>query len=365
MIKFLDLRAVNERYTDDIRAAFNRILDSGWYLLGKELENFESEFAAHCRTRHAVGVASGLDALVLIIRASGLGHGDEIIVPSNTYVATVLAITACGAEPVFVEPDPETHLIDATRIEKKITDRTKAVMPVHLYGQSCEMIAICELAAKYRLKVIDDAAQAHGAVREKDPVGSGFGGRTIAFSFYPSKNLGALADAGAVATNDGKLAEKIRALRNYGSDQRYYNKYLGVNSRMDELQAAVVSIKLKGLDQDNARRRKIAQYYLETIKNDRITLPKPPENHQDHVWHLFVITAKKRDRLRQYLLDNEIQSQIHYPVPPHKQQCYSHHNSLSLPVAERLANEVLSLPISPVMSEEDVQRIAKVINDWK
>lgn len=365
MIKFLDLKAVNARYAEDIRAAFDRILDSGWYLLGKELDNFESEFAAHCRTTHAVGVASGLDALVLIIRAYGLGPGDEILVPSNTYVATVLAITASGAQPVFVEPDPETHLIDAAGIAEKITGRTRAVMPVHLYGQSCQMNGICELAAKHGLKVIDDAAQAHGAVREKDPTGSGYGGRAMAFSFYPSKNLGAMADAGAVATNDGKLADKIRALRNYGSDERYYNKYTGVNSRMDELQAAAVSIKLKGLDEDNSRRRKIAQCYLANIKNDRITLPKPPENHQDHVWHLFVITAKERDRLRQYLLDNEIQTQIHYPVPPHKQQCYSAYNGLSLPIAERLANEVLSLPISPVMSEEDVRRVARVVSDWK
>jgi len=365
MIKFLDLRAVNERYTGDIRAAFDRILDSGWYLLGKELEGFESEFAAHCRTKHAVGVASGLDALILIIRAYGFGSGDEIIVPSNTYVATVLAITACGAEPVFVEPDPETHLIEATEIEERITDSTKAVLPVHLYGQSCEMDAICELAAKCRLKVIDDAAQAHGAVREKDPVGSGLGGRAMAFSFYPSKNLGAMADAGAVATNDGELAERIRALRNYGCGERYYNKYLGVNSRMDELQAAVVRIKLKGLGEDNARRREIAKYYLETIKNDRIILPKPPKNPQDHVWHLFVITTKERDRLRQHLLDNEIQSQVHYPVPPHKQQCYGDYNSLSLPIAERIANEVLSLPISPVMSKGDVQRVARSVSDWK
>ncbi len=365
MIKFLDLKAVNARYEGDIRAAFDRILDRGWYLLGKELDSFESEFAAHCRTRHAVGVASGLDALVLSIRGYGLGPGDEIIVPSNTYIATVLAITACGAEPAFVEPDPETYLIDAARIREKITERTRAIMPVHLYGQCCEMTGICELAAEHGLKVIDDAAQAHGAVREERPTGSGYPGRAIAFSFYPSKNLGALADAGAVATNDGELAEKIRALRNYGSAERYYNKYVGVNSRMDELQAAVVSIRLRGLDEDNSRRRQIAQYYLANIKNDRIRLPKPPGNEQDHVWHLFVITAKERDRLRQYLLENEIQTQIHYPVPPHKQQCYGAYNELSLPIAERLGNEVLSLPISPVMSEEDVQRVARVVSDWK
>ncbi|KPK41027.1 MAG: aminotransferase [Phycisphaerae bacterium SG8_4] len=365
MIKFLDLKAVNERHAEDFRAAFNRVLDSGWYLLGEELANFESEFASYCRTKHAVGVGSGFDALILTIRAYGFGRGDEIIVPSNTYIASVLAITACGAEPVFVEPDPRTYLIDATGIEQKLTERTKAVMPVHLYGQSCEMTAICKLAARHRLKVIDDAAQAHGSVREKEPAGSGSENRAIAFSFYPAKNLGAMADAGAVATNDGELAEKIRALRNYGSGERYFNKYAGVNSRMDEFQAAVLSIKLRSLDKDNASRRKIAQCYLETINNDRIILPKPPANPQDHVWHLFVITTKERDRLKQYLLDNEIQSHIHYPVPPHKQQCYRDYNSLSLPIAERLANEVLSLPMSPVMSEEDVQRVARIVSDWK
>ncbi|MHC4625753.1 MAG: DegT/DnrJ/EryC1/StrS family aminotransferase, partial [Planctomycetota bacterium] len=224
---------------------------------------------------------------------------------------------------------------------------------------------ICKLAADHRLKVIDDAAQAHGAVRAEEPVGSGFDGRTIAFSFYPAKNLGAMADAGAVATNDGELADRIRALRNYGSDERYFNKYPGINSRMDEFQAAVLCIKLRSLDKDNSSRRKVAQFYLETIRNDRITLPKRPENPQDHVWHLFVIATKERDRLRQYLLDNEIQSHIHYPVPPHRQQCYGEYNDLSLPVAERLANEVLSLPISPVMSEEDVQRVARIVSDWK
>lgn len=365
MIKFLDLKAVNNRYTEDVKAAFNRLLESGWYLLGKELENFESEFAAYCGTSYAVGVGSGLDALVLIIRAYGFGRGDEIIVPSNTYIATVLAVTACGVEPVFVEPNPETHLIDTTKIEEKITEKTRAIMPVHLYGRSCDMNEICNLAKKYDLKVIDDAAQAHGAVHERDDTGGNFTGRAIGFSFYPSKNLGALADSGAVTTNDGELVEKIKALRNYGSHKRYYNKYLGVNSRMDELQAAILNIKLKGLDKDNGRRRKIVGYYLETIKNKKIRLPKPPRDPEKHVWHLFVITTKERDRLRQYLQNNEIQTQIHYPIPPHKQECYRKYNTLSLPIAEQLANEVLSLPISPVMTEEDVQRITKVINDWK
>jgi len=365
MIKFLDLKAVNDRYADEMKAAFNRLLESGWYLLGKELETFEANFADYCGTKYAAGVASGLDALVLIIRAYGFGDGDEIIVPSNTYIATVLSITACRVEPVFVEPVSETHLIDIERIEEKITENTKAIMPVHLYGQSCDMNEICNLAKKYNLKVIDDAAQAHGAVRGRSLSEGKYTGRAIAFSFYPSKNLGALADAGAVATNDVDLVEKIKALRNYGSHERYYNKYLGANSRMDELQAAILNIKLKGLDEDNERRRKIVGYYLETIKNEKIRLPEPPQDPEKHVWHLFVITTKERDRLRQYLQKNEIQTQIHYPVPPHKQECYRQYNRLSLPIAEQLANEVLSLPISPVMTEEDARRIAKVINDWK
>lgn len=365
MIKFLDLKAVNQRYIAEMKVAFDQLLESGWYLLGKELDSFETNFAAYCGTRYAVGVASGLDALILIIRAYGFGDGDEIIVPSNTYIATVLAITACRAEPVFVEPVLETHLIDIERIEEKITEKTKAIMPVHLYGRSCDMNEICNLAKKYDLKVIDDAAQAHGAVHEKSNTAGNFTVRAIGFSFYPSKNLGALADAGAVTTNDGDLVEKIKALRNYGSKERYYNKYLGANSRMDELQAAILNIKLKGLDEDNDRRRKIVGYYLETIKNEKIRLPKPPQDPEKHVWHLFVITTKERDRLRQYLQKNEIQTQIHYPIPPHKQECYRKYNSLSLPIAEQLANEVLSLPISPVMTEEDAQRIAKVINDWK
>jgi len=365
MIKFLDLKAVNQRYITEIKAAFCRILDSGWYLLGRELDTFEAGFAEYCGTKHAVGVASGLDALILIIRAYGFGQGDEIIVPSNTYIATVLAVTACGVEPVFVEPDPETHLLDSEKIEENITERTRAIMPVHLYGQVCDMNAICKIAKKYGLKVIDDAAQSHGAVCERDNADQNFEGRATGHSFYPSKNLGALADAGAVTTDDSELAEKIKALRNYGSHKRYYNKYLGLNSRMDEMQAAVLNVKLKGLDEDNARRRKIVEYYLDTIHNENISLPKPPQNPESHVWHLFVITTKERDRLRRYLQENGIESQIHYPIPPHKQECYRKYNSLSLPIAERLANEVLSLPISPVMRQEEVETIARVINDWK
>ena len=353
MIQFLDLKAVNERYVSDIKKAIDRVLESGWYLLGKELEGFETAFARYCGMDYAVGLASGLDALILIIQAYGMGQCDEIIVPSNTYVATVLAVTNCGAEPIFVEPDPQTHLIDASKIEEKITKRTKAIMPVHLYGQMCDMNAIREIAGAYDLKIIDDAAQSHGALRETDHSRSVFQGRSIAYSYYPTKNLGALADAGAVVTNDGEIAEKIKALRNYGSHQRDYNKYQGRNSRMDEMQAAVLGIKLKGLDEDNTKRRRVAEYYLDNIRNKKIILPAQPDYAENHVWHLFVIRAKERDRLRQYLLDNGIQSQIHYPVPPHKQECYSQYNGLTLPIAEQLAGEVLSIPISPVIQDQD------------
>ena len=365
MIKFLDLKPVNRKYESDIRDAFNRVLESGWYLLGKEIEVFEAEFAKYCGVDHAVGVASGLDALALIIKAYDFGSGDEIIVPANTYIASVLAVTSCGVEPVFVEPDMRTHLIDVRKIKEKITARTKAIMPVHLYGQVCDMESICSLADKYDLKVIDDAAQGHGAASLKNFEPKGFQGRAAGYSFYPSKNLGAMADAGAIVTNDTDLAEKIKALRNYGSHKRYYNKYVGTNSRMDELQAAILNIKLKGLDGDNAQRRKVANHYLAAINNKNMILPEVSANPLDHVWHLFVVRTKKRDELRSYLEENGIQTQIHYPVPPHKQECYPEYNSLSLPIAEQLANEVLSLPMSPVMKHAEVAKVIEVINAWK
>lgn len=364
MIKFLDLKAINQPYEAEIKKAFDRIIDSGWYLLGKELQAFETDFAKYCKVKHVVGVASGLDAMALSMQAYDIGRNDEVIVPSNTYIATVLPITASQATPVFVEPDPKTLLIDPAKIEEKITAKTKAIMPVHLYGRCCDMPPIFSLAKKYNLKIIDDAAQAHGAINGKNNTPKDFTGRAIAYSFYPTKNLGALADAGAVATNDSKLAEKLIALRNYGSQKRYYNKYIGSNSRLDEIQAAILNIKLKGLDEENDRRRNIAAAYLKNIKNKSVTLPTMPQNPANHVWHLFVITAKNRDGLRQHLEDRGIQSQIHYPIPPHKQQCYPQYNSLSLPIAEQLADEVLSLPISPVMTESDTKKIAEAINDW-
>lgn len=364
MIKFLDLKSVNARYEDAIGQAMDRVVESGWYLLGTELQQFEAAYAAYCGQSHAVGVASGLDALILILRAYNFAPGDEILIPSNTYIATVLAVTACGCEPVFVEPDPETHLIDPAQIEAKITPRTRAVMPVHLYGRLCDMDAICAIAMKYNLKVIEDAAQSHGARHPWGPHVAGCPG-AVAHSFYPSKNLGALADAGMVTTNDAELAEKVRALRNYGSHKRYYNKYIGLNSRMDEMQAAILNVKLAGLDEDNARRRAVAETYLGSIRNQNIILPQRPACPESHVWHLFVIRCLRRDQLRQHLEQQDIQTQVHYPVPPHRQECYAKFNHLSLPVAERLADEVLSLPISPVIDPQDLFRIVSVINDWK
>ena len=364
MIKFLDLKSVNSKYESEIQKAFARVLNSGWYILGKELEGFESEFASYCGSSFAIGVASGLDALKLIVKAYDFGVGDEIIVPSNTYIATVLAITECGATPVFVEPNADTHLIETSNIEKSITDKTKAIMPVHLYGQLCDMDSICDLAKKNDIKIIDDAAQAHGAIYKGTRVGNL--ADATGFSFYPSKNLGAMGVAGAVTTNDAELAQKIRTLRNYGSQERYRNESQGLNSRMDELQAAVIKIKLKGLNEDNCKRRDVAELYLREIHNEHIILPSQPVSKENHVWHLFVIRVKaNRDKLQQYLLENDIQFQIHYPIAPHKQECYSKYNSLSLPVAQMLANEVLSLPISPVMSLSDAKRVVEVINGWK
>lgn len=349
MIKFLDLKKINDRFDYRFKVVFDRMLKSGRYLLGQELCFFERDFARECKARRAVGVGSGLDALVLALRACHTGEGHEVIVPSNAYIATVHAISICGATPVFVEPNPETYLIDEMRIEEKITSRTRAIIPVHLYGQLCDMNAL----HKFKFIIIDDMAQGHGLRCRGD---------ISCFSFYPSKNLGALSDAGMVVTNDNGIANDIQALRNYGSCQKGLNKFIGLNSRMDELNAAILNIKLGTLGVDNLHRQNIASYYLKNIKNDRIILPKQVN---EHVWHLFVIRTKERNELIKYLGDNGIQTQIHYPVPPHKQSCYPEYNKYSLPIAEQLANEVLSLPISPVMKEEEYSKIVEVINDWK
>lgn len=361
MIKFLDLHKINEQYRDEIDEAIKRVLDSGWYLLGKENENFCKNFAQYCGTKHCIGVANGLDALTLIIKAYGFGQGDEIIVPANTYIASILAISANGATPVLVEPDMNTYNIDPDKIEEKITKKTKAILAVHLYGQTAQMDKINEIAKKYNLKVIEDSAQAHGAIYNGKRTGNL--GDASGFSFYPGKNLGCLGDGGAVTTNDDELAQKIIALRNYGSHIKYENLYKGVNSRLDEIQAAVLDVKLKYLDKDNQKRRDIAKLYIENIKNPAIILPQVI-NEESHVWHIFAIRTQKRDKFQQYLKDNDIQTLIHYPIPPHKQQAYKEWNNLNLALTEQIHTEILSLPISAVMTDEEVKKVIEVVNNY-
>ncbi|EDP75579.1 DegT/DnrJ/EryC1/StrS family aminotransferase [Hydrogenivirga sp. 128-5-R1-1] len=363
MIKFLDLKKINLQYKEEILEACKRVLESGWYILGEEVKKFEEGFANYCGTKYAIGVGNGLDALKLIIRGYKeleiFKEGDEIIVPANTYIATILAISENRLKPVFVEPKLDTYLIDPDKIEEKITERTKAIMVVHLYGQTCEMDKIWEIAREYNLKIIEDSAQAHGAFYKDKRTGNL--GDASGFSFFPSKNLGALGDGGAITTNDKELAEAIKALRNYGSYKKYENLYKGVNSRLDELQAAILRVKLKYLDKDNQKRKKVAKYYLENIKNEKIVLPKVVT---DSVWHVFVIRTKERDKLQKYLQENEIQTLIHYPIPPHKQEAYKEWNDLSFPITEKIHKEVLSLPISPVMIEEEIKKVVKIVNEF-
>ncbi|MDY3133438.1 MAG: DegT/DnrJ/EryC1/StrS family aminotransferase [Campylobacter lanienae] len=362
MIPFLDLKAVNARYKDEIKARIDGVLDSGWYLLGEQNKQFESSFAAYCGAKYCVGCANGLDALRLIIKAYGFGKGDEIIAPANTYIASILAITDNGCTPVLVEPDLDTYNINPDLIEAKISDKTKAILVVHLYGQAVKMDKIWALAKKYNLKIIEDSAQAHGAYYNDKRVGSL--GDASGFSFYPGKNLGALGDGGAVTTNDEALAQKIRALANYGSHKKYENIYQGLNSRLDEIQAAVLDVKLKYLDSDNAKRKEIAQYYLQNIKNPLIYLPQT-YSENSHVWHVFVVRVKDRARFQSYLNDNGIQTIIHYPIPPHKQECYKELTHLSFKITEQIHSEIISIPISPVMSDNEIQKVVEVINSYK
>lgn len=361
MIKFLDLEKINNRFREEIDTSIKDILDKGWYLQGKYNEIFAQNFASYCGTKYAVGVANGLDALKLIIKAHEFGKGDEIIVPANTYIATILAITENGCTPVFVEPDINTYNINPDLIEEKITSKTKAIMVVHLYGQAVQMDKIWEIAKKYDLKVFEDCAQAHGAYYKDKRVGNL--SDAAAFSFYPGKNLGCMGDGGAVVCNDEKLYQKIKALGNYGSHIKYENLYKGVNSRLDEIQAAVLDIKLKHLDKDNARRREIAKYYRENIKNDKIILPKV-YSESSHVWHVFVVRTDNRAELQEYLAKNNIQTLIHYPKAPHKQEAYKEWSDLSLPITEEIHRTVLSLPISPVMCDQEVEYIVDIINKY-
>lgn len=364
-VPFLDLKAQAHELRAELEAAFARVLDSGWYILGSEAESFEREFAEYCGVEHCVGVGNGLDALHLILRAYGIGSGDEVIVPSNTYIATWLAVSHCGATPVPVEPDERYYNIDPERIEVAITPRTKAIMPVHLYGHPADMDAIMEIAQRHHLKVIEDAAQAHGAHYKGRRTGSL--GHAAGFSFYPGKNLGAFGDGGAVTTNDAELADRVRVLRNYGSRIKYKNEVQGFNSRLDEIQAAFLRVKLKRLDAWNAQRREIANQYLAGLAEvPNLTLPQVME-WAEPVWHLFVIRCADRDDLQKHLAENGIGTMIHYPIPPHRQRAYASGLCIrepSLPVAEQLSINTLSLPIYPQLDPKQVEYVLNCIKSY-
>lgn len=393
MIKFLDLKKINDSFEPIISIAIKRVLDSGWYLLGNEVKSFEQEYGRFIGTKHCIGVANGLDALRLIFKAyiemGQMIEGDEIIVPANTYIASILAITDNRLVPVLAEPAINTYNLDISLIEKLITPRTRAIMVVHLYGQACWSLRLEEIANKYNLKIIEDNAQAAGAIIDQ---GSGLRaqsrtgslGDAAGNSFYPGKNLGALGDAGAVTTDDDELADVVRTIANYGSKIKYQNLYKGLNSRLDEIQAAILRVKLPRLDADNQRRREIAQYYLDNITNPDIVLPETRNEKREtknkklqtlnldylkrdpsHIWHLFVIRSKNREKLQNYLIENDIQTLIHYPIPPHKQMAYKEWRHISLPLTEVIHSQVLSLPMSPLMTDKEAEYVVEIINNFK
>jgi len=365
MIPFLDLKKINAQYQTELKDACSRVIDSGWYVLGNEVAEFEKEFATYCETKYCLGVANGLDALVLILRAyielGVMQKGDEVIVPSNTYIASILAISENGLTPVLVEPDTNTFNLDPKLIEQAITNKTKAILTVHLYGQVTGMDEIIVIAKKHNLKVIEDCAQAHGALYKGKKVGSL--GDAAGFSFYPGKNLGALGDGGAITTNDCELTEVLKAIRNYGSHKKYENKYQGMNSRLDEIQAAMLRVKLRYLDNETQRRVEIANAYRDGIKNPLIKLPEWSLD-ESHVFHLFVIKTKKRDALQKHLVDNNVQSLIHYPTPPHKQKAYSEYSSICLPITESIHEQVISLPIGPMLTDYEVEKVISCLNSF-
>jgi len=366
MIKFLDVQQINARFEVAFKKSFSDFLNVGHCILGEKVVQFETEFARYCGTKHCIGVASGLDAITLLcngyIQLGKLKLGDEVMVPANTYIASILGVINAGLTPVFIEPTHDSFNISSENIEKQITAKTKMILAVHLYGELAGMKTINMLAKKYGLLVIEDAAQAHGAV-EKGNLKAGSLSSAGAFSFYPSKNLGALGDGGAITTNDSELFEVIMKLRNYGTSEKYKNDIKGVNSRLDELQAAFLSIKLKQLDADNDNRRAIANYYIKYINNDKICLPKY-NGSMGHVFHVFVIRCKKRGELQEYLLSNGIQTVIHYPIPPHKQKALHEYAYLKLPITEQIHDEVLSLPISPIQTSADTQKIVSILNQF-
>ncbi|EKT61267.1 DegT/DnrJ/EryC1/StrS family aminotransferase [Providencia sneebia] len=370
MIPFLDLKLVNNQYKKELKQASERVIDSGWYIMGKELESFEQNFSAYCGTKYTIGVANGLDALTLVLRAwkelGKLKTGDEVIVQANTYIASILAITENDLIPVFVEPDVNTYNLSIENIKSAITSKTKVILPVHLYGQISPMTEIMAIAKKHNLLVLEDCAQSHNASIDGKKAGNW--GDAAGFSFYPGKNLGALGDAGAITTNDDELAKTLQALRNYGSHQKYLNLYQGVNSRLDEIQAAMLNVKLRYLDNETLIRQKIALTYLENIKNPLIKLPMSAEEYkksqQNHVWHLFVIATNHRDLLQKHLTEKGVQTLIHYPTPPHKQQAYNQYKNLSLPITEKIHNDVLSIPISPTMTHDEISKVIEVCNSF-
>lgn len=366
MIKNIDLKEVTNKHYKELHNAINNVIDSGWYLQGKENEIFEKEYAKFIGSNYCIGVGNGLDALRLIIRAyieiGMMEFGDEIIVPANTYIATILAITDNNLVPILVEPDIETYQIDPNKIEKKITDRTKAIMIVHLYGQCAYSEKIGIICTKYNLKLIEDNAQAHGCLFKGKRTGSL--GDAAGHSFYPTKNLGAFGDAGAVTTNDKLLAKTIKTLANYGSNKKYFFEYQGVNSRLDEINAAVLNIKLKYIDEDNNHRKMIAKYYIDNIKHPDIILPII-NDWDAHVFHIFTIRSKRRNELQNYLMNNNVQTVVHYPIPPHKQICYKEWNNHSYPITELIHDQELSLPMSPVISNNEIKQVVDLINNWK
>ncbi len=373
MISFLDLKQVNAKYEAALKDKMADVLNSGWYILGSELHLFETNFSYYCGTKFCIGVGNGFDALVLILKGyielGKLKKGDEIMVPANTYIASILAILEADLVPILIEPTFEDFNIDPTKVKKRISTKTKGILLVHLYGQLANIELIKEIATANKLLVIEDAAQAHGAIFKStanfhlNNRKSGNLGDAAAFSFYPGKNLGALGDGGAITTNDEDLANILFELRNYGSKKKYVHNYMGVNSRLDELQAAFLNVKLPFLDIDNEIRRNIAKKYISEIKNPKILLPFWDYS-ENHVFHLFVIRTKRREELRLFLLENNIQTLIHYPIPPHKQVAFSNWNSKSYPITEQIHNEVLSLPISPVLTENEVEYIINILNKW-
>ena len=362
MIPYENLSLTNKMFEDEYKVSFCKFVEKGWYILGEEVKSFEQEFASYIGTKHCIGLASGLDALIIAFECLKLPKGSEVLVPSNTYIASILAIVKAGLTQIMVEPDIETYNINPDELEKKLTSKTKAVLVVHLYGKSCQMDKICDFCKKYNLKLVEDCAQSHGAKFKGKMTGSF--GDAGAFSFYPTKNLGALGDAGAICTNNDELAEIARAWRNYGSEKHYHNKYTGINSRLDEIQASFLRIKLQHIEEITEKKRKLAQMYLNGLNKNKFILPKVDEDYFD-VYHIFEIRTEKRDELKQYLLNNGIKTEIHYPVAPKNQEGYKGILDMQeTPLAEEIASTILSLPISFGTREEDVKYIIDIMNKF-